>query len=145
MALDRRPATPGDIPFLMQLRFDTMSPHLVAVGADASEEHHRERMLYRFELGQVLLEGGAPVGLLKLARDPQEWEVIQIQLAPRLQGRGIGRALLQEFLAEAKAAGKDVVLNVLKGSRAKKLYERLGFYVEREDEFRYYMRAPGAR
>jgi ribosomal protein S18 acetylase RimI-like enzyme len=67
--------------------------------------------------------------------------VIQIQLVPRLQGRGLGRQLLEEFLAEAKAAGKDVVLNVPKASPAKKLYERLGFRVEREDEFRYYMRA----
>lgn len=140
MRLDRRPATPDDIPFLMQLRFDTMGPHLIAVGADASEEHHRARMLYRFELGQVLLEGGEPAGLLKLARDPHEWEVIQIQLAPRLQGRGLGRQLLEEFLAEAKAAGKDVVLNVLRRNPAKHLYERLGFHVEREDEFRYYMR-----
>ena len=124
----------------MQLRFDTMGPHLIAVGADSSEAHHRARMLHRFELGQVLLEGGEPAGLLKLARDPEEWEVIQIQLAPRLQGRGLGRQLLEEFLAEAKAAGKDVVLNVLKANPAKKLYERLGFRVEREDEFRYYMR-----
>lgn len=141
MALGRRPATPDDIPFLMRLRSDTMGPHLLAVGADASEEHHRRRMQYRFELGQVLLEGGEPAGLLKLARDPKEWEVIQIQLVPRLQGRGLGRQLLEEFLAEAKAAGKDVVLNVPKASPAKKLYERLGFRVEREDEFRYYMRA----
>jgi len=140
MVLERRPATPADIPFLMQLRFDTMGPHLVAAGADSSEEHHRKRMLYRFELGQVLLEGGKPVGLLKLARDPKEWEVVQIQLAPELQGRGLGRRLLEEFLAEAKAAGKDVVLNVLRKSPAKKLYERLGFRVEREDEFRHYMR-----
>ena len=140
MRLDRRPATPDDIPFLMQLRFDTMGPHLVAVGADSSEAHHRARMEYRFELGQVLLENGEPAGLLKLARDPEEWEVIQIQLAPKLQGRGLGRQLLEEFLAEAKAAGKDVVLNVLKANPAKKLYERLGFRVEREDEFRYYMR-----
>ena len=51
------------------------------------------------------------------------------------------RPLLEEFLAEARAAGKDVVLNVPKKSPAKKLYERLGFRVEREDEFRYYMRA----
>jgi ribosomal protein S18 acetylase RimI-like enzyme len=139
-ALTRRPATQDDVPFLMQLRFDTMGPHLVAIGADASEAHHRARMLYRFELGQVLIEGGEPVGLLKLARDPQEWTVIQIQLAPKLQGRGLGRQLLEEFLAEAKAAGKDVVLNVLKANPAKKLYERLGFYVEREDAHHFYMR-----
>jgi len=124
----------------MQLRFDTMGPHLVATGADASEEHHRERMLYRFELGQVLLADGEPVGLLKLARDPGEWTVIQIQLAPKLQGRGLGRQLLEEFLSEARAAGRDVVLNVLRANPAKKLYERLGFYVERQDEHHYFMR-----
>jgi ribosomal protein S18 acetylase RimI-like enzyme len=140
-ALERRAATQDDIPFLMQLRLDTMEAHLVASGEETSEAHHRERMLYRFGLGQVLVENGEPVGLLKLARDPDEWAVIQIQLVPRLQGHGVGRQLLEPFLEEARAARKDVVLNVLKANPAKKLYQRIGFYVEREDEFRFYMRA----
>lgn len=130
----------ADIPFLMQLRLDTMEPHLLATGADNSLEQHGRRLMYRFECAQVLLEEGVPVGLLKLARDPREWSVIQIQLAPQLQGKGIGRQLLEEFLAEAGAAGKDVVLNVLKANPAKRLYERLGFHVEREDAQHYYMR-----
>ena len=138
--LTRRPATRADIPFLMQLRLDTMEPHILATGTDNSVEQHGRRLMYRFECAQLLLEEGVPVGLLKLARDPAEWTVIQIQLSPELQGKGIGRQLLEEFLAEARAAGKDVVLNVLKANPAKKLYERLGFHVEREDAHHFYMR-----
>jgi ribosomal protein S18 acetylase RimI-like enzyme len=141
MQLTRRAATRADVPFLMQLRLDTMESHLLATGADNSTETHSARLMYRFECAEVLLEEGVPVGLLKLARDASEWSVVQIQLTPQLQGKGIGRKLLEEFLAQAKAAGKDVVLNVLKANPARRLYERIGFYVERQDDQRYYMRA----
>jgi ribosomal protein S18 acetylase RimI-like enzyme len=101
-------------------------------------------VLYRFDCAQVLLHDGEPVGLMKLAISPDTWELLQLQLSPRLQGRGIGRALLDELLADPDAAGVDVTLSLLKANPAKRLYERLGFVQVGAYAFEFHMRRPAA-
>jgi GNAT superfamily N-acetyltransferase len=139
-ALSRRPATPHDSPFLLALRQRTMNGHLVASGAEIDDAHHMARLMHRFECAEVLLHEAAPVGLLKVSRDALEWVVIQIQLVPAWQGRGIGAALLAEVVGQATRAGADLTLSVLKANPARALYERLGFFIERENGFSYEMR-----
>ena len=142
MTLERRPATQDDLPWLLRLRRTTMDPHLAATGASTDEAQHRERLMYRFDCAQVLLDGGRPVGLLKLCRDGSEWHLVQIQLVPELQGRGVGGALLREVIDEARAANAAITLAVLKANPARILYERLGFVTEGESEFQYEMKLP---
>jgi ribosomal protein S18 acetylase RimI-like enzyme len=136
----RRPATAHDIPFLLDLRQRTMNGHMVASGAEVSDAHHMARLMHRFECAEVLLHEGRPVGLLKVSRDPHEWVVIQIQLAPGYQGGGIGTGLLAEVIDQASQAGVDLTLSVLKANPAKALYERFGFVVERDAGFSHEMR-----
>ncbi|RIX73736.1 GNAT family N-acetyltransferase [Acidovorax cavernicola] len=138
--LVRRPATQEDIPFLLALRQRTMNGHVVASGAEVSDAHHMARLMHRFECAEVLQHEGQPVGLLKVSRDPHEWVVIQIQLAPGYQGGGIGSRLLAEVVDEATRAGVDLTLSVLRANPAKALYERLGFAVERVSDFSFEMR-----
>jgi ribosomal protein S18 acetylase RimI-like enzyme len=138
--MQRRPATPQDISFLLGLRQRTMNGHVLASGAEVSDAHHMARLMHRFECAEILLHEGAPVGLLKVSRDPHEWVVIQIQLAPGCQGGGIGTGLLAEVIDDAARAGVDLTLSVLKANPAKALYERFGFVVERESEFSFDMR-----
>jgi GNAT superfamily N-acetyltransferase len=54
-------------------------------------------------------------------------------LALEHQGRGLGSAVLERALARSDADGVAVRLNVLQGSGARRLYERHGFVLERED------------
>ena len=56
------------------------------------------------------------------------------QLHPALQGLGVGKALIEGLIDEARAAGASIHLKVLSGSPARRLYERLGFEVEEEAE-----------
>ncbi|HTE42756.1 MAG TPA: GNAT family N-acetyltransferase [Steroidobacteraceae bacterium] len=124
----------------MALRHQTMDGHLVATGASTDEEEHRARLMYRFDCAEILLQGEEPVGLLKVERGETEWKVIQIQLMPRLQGKGIGEQILRELIEQAGARSLPVTLSVLKANPAKRLYERLGFVVEGEDAHEYFMR-----
>ena len=55
-------------------------------------------------------------------------------LAVGLQGLGVGKALIEGLIDEARAAGASIHLKVLSGSPARRLYERLGFEVEEEEE-----------
>jgi ribosomal protein S18 acetylase RimI-like enzyme len=140
MHLDRRPAAEADIPFLLSLRRTTMDGHLAASGMGTTDDAHLARLMHCFECAEILTLDGEPAGLFKLKRLPGEWEVMQLQLAPRLQGQGMGGSLLEEILADAARAGVDVKLSVLKANPAKLLYARLGFIVVGEDAHEYYMR-----
>ena len=138
--LQRRAATEADIPALLALREATMRAHMQNSGADVSPSSMRTRLLDGYRHAQVLLRDGRIVGLLKLDRSGMDYVVMQIQLAPELQGQGLGEALLQEYIAEARAAGRDVTLHVLKANPARGLYERLGFVVEGENDHEFHMR-----
>lgn len=138
--LQRRTATEADVPALLALREATMRAHMLNSGADVSPDSMRERLLHGYRHAQVLLHDGRIVGLLKLDRSGEDYVVMQIQLAPELQGRGLGETLLREYIAEARTAGRDVTLHVLKANPARGLYVRLGFVVEGEDEQEYHMR-----
>jgi len=137
--LTRRPATLADVPFLLELRRLTMNGHLAASGLSLSDANHLQRVEFEFDAARVLERDGQPVGLLKLARRQLDWELVQIQLIPALQGGGHGRALLEEVLAEARAAGATVRLSVLKLNPARRLYERMGFVVATENDHSYEM------
>jgi GNAT superfamily N-acetyltransferase len=66
-------------------------------------------------------------------------------LAPPHQGQGLGSAVLRTVLERTDAQGVTVGLNVLRGSSARRLYERHGFVVEAQDPIDVFMvRPPGA-
>ena len=106
-----------------------MDDHLRASGETPTNAYHAQRLHYRFDCADVLVRDDRPVGLLKVARDPGEWEIIQIQLDPSLQGQGVGRMLLEEIVSEAQNTGANLTLKVLTANPARKLYEQLGFEV----------------
>jgi len=78
---------------------------------------------------EVICERGRPIGRLYVDRSDAEMRIMDIALLPEFRGRGIGRTLMEELLAEAKAAGLPVGLHVEATNAAKRLYERLGFRV----------------
>ena len=137
--LTRRPATTEDVPFLLELRRRTMDAHLSASGASTGDDDHLARLMHRFDCAEVLLQDGVPVGLLKVARDSAQWKLIQIQLAPELQGQGLGADLLAEVIMEADNANVAIALSVLKANPARTLYERHGFAVVGESEYEFEM------
>jgi ribosomal protein S18 acetylase RimI-like enzyme len=127
--LTLRPATSADEPFLIDLRRLTMDEHLERVGQSTDENAHWERLRYRFNDAHIVCCGSEKIGLFKFFRDPDEWNIVQIQILPSHQGRGIAAQLISEFLGQANTAHVPVTLSVLKGNRAIYLYRRLGFQV----------------
>jgi ribosomal protein S18 acetylase RimI-like enzyme len=134
-----RPATAADIPYLLELRRQTMTAHQLASGAEASEQERHERVHFRFDCAQLIELDAQPVGTFKVVRDGLDWHLVQIQLAPSLQGQGIGAALIRQLIAEARVAGASLRLNVLHANPARRLYERLGFRITSQGEHDYVM------
>lgn len=129
-----RPATQEDVPFLAELRQQTMHPHLRAAGLVPVLEQDMEHVMFRFDRAEVILLADQPVGLWKVARDGRDWDLIQVQLASRFQGQGLGTQLIQSLIVEVREAGATLKLEVLKANPAQHLYQRLGFVVTAETQ-----------
>jgi ribosomal protein S18 acetylase RimI-like enzyme len=57
------------------------------------------------------------------------------------QGQGIGRKVIEDIIEKARKENKKIELQVFKiNTRAKKLYQELGFTVTGETELHYQMR-----
>ena len=70
---------------------------------------------------------GRDIGLVQHRVHQDRVELVELQLLPEYQGRGIGALLLKEEQAAASGLGLPVKLRVLRESRAWVLYERVEF------------------
>ncbi|MFE0170787.1 GNAT family N-acetyltransferase [Streptomyces sp. NPDC059002] len=144
-----RSAGPADIETIAELRAAVMRPDLERLGRfDPHRVRQRLRDSFSAEHTSVIETDGAFTGCVTLRPDnsgrPGQW-LEHFYLAPESQGRGLGSAVLRTLLRRTDAAGATVRLDVLRGSAARRLYERHGFTVERADEIDVFMvRAPGA-
>ncbi|GGS13951.1 GNAT family N-acetyltransferase [Streptomyces parvus] len=129
-----RQALPEDVEPIAQLRAVVMRPDLERLGRyDEHRVRQRLRDAYAPEHTSVIEAAGSFAGCV--ARRPAEdgWWLEHFYLSPALQGRGIGSAVLRGVLDRADAERQPVRLDVLQGSPARRLYERHGFTLERED------------
>ncbi|WP_418360325.1 GNAT family N-acetyltransferase [Sphingobacterium detergens] len=122
-----RPALKSDLKFLLGLRVQTMNPHLIANSLPVSDEAHLQRVEYQFEHATIIEINKRAIGLLKVHRQANNIELIQIQVAPSYQGKGIGRRILNDLIKEAIESEKSITLSVLKTNQAKNLYLSVGF------------------
>ncbi|MEF9883525.1 GNAT family N-acetyltransferase [Streptomyces sp. P9-A4] len=131
-----RPARAADLDALAELRAEVMREDLVRLGR--YDEHRvRQRLRDGFSPAHtsVIEQDGALAGCVTV-RPYENGEGLCLEhfyLAPGTQGRGLGTAVLRELLARADEEGLPVRLTVLRGSPARRLYEREGFTPESED------------
>ncbi|MFE7548693.1 GNAT family N-acetyltransferase [Streptomyces gardneri] len=132
-----RPGRTEDVEAVAELRAVVMRDDLVRLGR--YDEHRvRQRLRDGFSPAytSVVEVGGVFAGCVTL-RPYEAGEGLYLEhfyLAPETQGRGLGTAVLRELLDRADEEGKPVSLVVLRGSAARRLYEREGFTVESEED-----------
>jgi ribosomal protein S18 acetylase RimI-like enzyme len=132
-----RPEQPQDEAFLFELYTSTRKEELDAWGwppemrsaflatqFKASQGHHHAFPTAEF---QIVLLDGVNAGRLIINRTREELRVVDISLLPQFRNSGLGSALLQRIFGEAAASKKPLRLKVLRGNRAARLYQRLGF------------------
>lgn len=134
-----RLAEERDKAFLLKLRNETMNSHIYHAGLTPTNANHMERINYRFDCASIVMLEGGEIGLLKVVREASLWDLVQIQLSAANQGKGIGRGIILEVLAQAFQQGAGVKLSVFKGNPAKNLYTELGFKTYLETEASYEM------
>ncbi|MGW6391300.1 N-acetyltransferase family protein [Streptomyces sp. NPDC055103] len=134
-----RPGRAEDVEPVAELRAVVMRDDLVRLGR--YDEHRvRQRLRDGFSPAytSVIEVGGAFAGCVTLRPyEPGEGDGFCLEhfyLAPEVQGRGLGTAVLRDLLDRTDAEGVPVRLVVLKGSAARRLYEREGFILESEED-----------
>ncbi len=141
-----RPASAADVEAVAELRAVVLRADLERLGR--YDEHRvRQRLRDGFapEHTWVIEVGGAFAGCVALRPAADSHWLEHFYLAPHLQGSGIGTAVLRELLERCDLDGTLVRLNVLRGSPARRLYERHAFTVENEDPVDVYMVREPAR
>ncbi|MEI5522446.1 GNAT family N-acetyltransferase [Streptomyces brasiliscabiei] len=139
-----RPASAADAEPVAELRAVVMRPDLERLGRyDPDRVRRRLRDAFDPSHTWIIEVGGAFAGCVALRPAPDAHWLEHFYLAPHLQGTGIGTAVLHDLLTRHAPTGVPVRLNVLRGSPARRLYERHGFRLESEDPVDVFMvRAP---
>jgi ribosomal protein S18 acetylase RimI-like enzyme len=99
----------------------------------------------RFEKGladaefSLVEENGEPIGAIGLKDGADRLHLVELQILPEYQGRGIGSALLRAQIEHAQRTQRSIALRVLLENEARSLYARHGFVVSGRTETHYLM------
>ena len=132
-----------DIDFLLELRIETMEEHLKNANINLSIDNHKERILHNLESAKIILYEKEKIGLLKLLKYQTSYEIEQIQIQKKFQGRGIGYKIIKDLIKKAETENMSIKLSVLKNNKAQFLYKRLGFEIIKENKDSYIMQKEG--
>jgi ribosomal protein S18 acetylase RimI-like enzyme len=140
-----RPAGTDDRDFLYALNEATMRAHVEKVwGWDDEKQIAFFENRFQPDVWQIIEADGRDVGLLIVRHDVDQISLAEIQIDPGWQSRGIGSSVVRSLIREATRAEKPLTLRVLHvNRRARRLYERLGFFPYKETDTHVYLRYDG--
>lgn len=138
MQITLRPSSDSDAHWIAELRADVLLDDLTRLGRYDSTRV-RQRFLDAFvpDHTRVIVVDGEDRGCIAVRPEPDAVWVEHFYLPRAVQGKGIGRNVLESILDSGDA--RPFRLNVLQGSAARRLYERAGFTVDSEDDVDVYM------
>ncbi|MFK0009992.1 GNAT family N-acetyltransferase [Paenarthrobacter sp. NPDC090520] len=139
-----RPSNSSDASWIAELRAVVMRPDLERLGR-FDPVRVRERFLKAFlpEHTYVVHVQGVDAGVIAIRPEAGEVWIEHFYLSPDHQGQGLGGAVLRKVMRDF-ADHRPFRLNVLQGSPARRLYERVGFELESEDPVDVFMVARSA-
>ena len=124
-----------DYPFALDLYLESTKPLLIASGRwDERKIVSRFAESFRPDQIWILAATGGDFGWFQVSETDQEIHLDQLHLVERARNGGIGTNLILELQDRANVSAKRLALNVMRGNRAQKLYERLGFRLDGGDE-----------
>jgi GNAT superfamily N-acetyltransferase len=144
MRIALRPAHDDDATWLAELRAVVLADDLGRLGR-FDPVRVRERFLGSFDAAatRVVVVDGVDRGSVAVRGEADARWLEHFYLDPAVQGVGVGSAVLERILAEADP--RPFRLNVLQGSRARRLYERFGFTPTGEDAVDVYLERGAVR
>ena len=103
-------------------------------------EHYYSLNQFNQPATKIIQCNGKDIGRITVTYSKDRIVLDGIHIAEAFQGKGIGGHLIKRIIDKADEMQLPLELILLKENPVKKLYERLGFCVYKEDIDRYYMR-----
>lgn len=133
-----RPINDNDLPFLQTLYGTTRAAELAMVPWSDDQKSNFIEMQFRAQHTyyqqqfsdadfNIVVKGDTAIGRLYTDERDEEIRIIDIVLLPDYQRQGIGKALLQDIMQQAKELRVPVTIHVEKNNPAMVLYQALGF------------------
>jgi len=139
-AITLRPATPADRAWVARVYLAAMRDTLARIGLSPGQQPGLLDAQWNAAEVRIISAAGREVGWVQVAPAEGAVFVRNICVDPPYQGLGIGGTVLRMVLADATRHGRAVTLGVVKGSRAQRLYRRLGFVQTHDDAVHVYLR-----
>jgi ribosomal protein S18 acetylase RimI-like enzyme len=139
-----RPALASDRAFVERVYIQTQRWIIEALLGWRGDDVESERFADQYDAANtaIIVVDGEDAGWLTVQRGADIY-LQSIYLVPKAQRHGIGTRLLQDLLDEGREQGTVVRLDTARINPARRLYERLGFAVVREDRFKVYLQSGG--
>ena len=143
MGLLRRLATEADKPFVCEANVrayeDVVTRQFGKWDAKLQESNFDDK--WRRAAFEVVELAGERIGAIWTTDEGDYLWLREVFLLPDQQEQGIGTQLVKQEMAKARRLEKPLRLRVLRESRARALYTRLGFCVCAETETQFWMEA----
>ena len=145
--LEIRNASTEDIPLIRELNFQIWPQTYSSILTKDQIDYMLEMMysaesLYKQMTDDhctfiLLYSEGNPVGFASYSEEKSQiWKLHKIYVLPVLQGKGIGKIMIQHIIQSVKNLnGSKLQLQVNRNNKAKDFYEKLGFKVLYSDDF----------
>jgi ribosomal protein S18 acetylase RimI-like enzyme len=131
-----------DFTFTRGLYFETMRWAIERLfGWDKAHQEESFAEWFKPDEVSIITADGTDVGWIQQRLDRDTIFLGSIYVIPTMQGKGIGTHVIRTLIDLARTRSHAVTLAVMKINPAVGLYERLGFRITSEDEYKLYMRA----
>jgi ribosomal protein S18 acetylase RimI-like enzyme len=140
IAFRLRAATWEDGDFIYRLRVEGLKEFVAQIwGWDETFQHERFWTSFDPSRYQVIVVDNRDVGAISIEQRGHESFLADIEIAPEWRGKGLGTAVLRDFVVDAERRHQSAFLQVLKINPARRLYEQLGFQIVGETDTHYQM------
>ena len=137
-----RAAKPADRPFVESVYFETQRRIIEKLFSWRGDEIKRTKFdeVYSESETSIVDADGRDVGWMSVRQMLDgSLDLDALYLLPAARNKGLGTALIQQVIERAAAAGAPLTVSTAKINPARRLYERLGFVMTHESEFKVFM------
>lgn len=138
-----RAATMEDYNFIYHVKKVTLKKHIDRIwGWDEEYQQNDFRECFNPQNNKVIIYDNENIGVLEISYGGNIIHIVELEILPKYQGKGIGGAIIKDIIKNAHSTGKNVKIGCFKiNIDAKGLYERLGFKVIEETETHYILKS----
>lgn len=124
-------ATMEDYDFIYGVKKITLRNHIEKIwGWDEKYQQNDFSKSFLPNRNNIIILNGSNIGVLEINEEDKIIYVVELEILPQFQGKGIGSNILNDIIEDAKKKDKKVQVGCFKvNERAKELYLKLGFKI----------------